>query len=65
MTIIESDRSTVPKKRISWNLSLPAIVLAGLTIFLGLGAQLLLTLSGMAAEGLLDTSNYLEAVMNG
>ncbi|MEH0057905.1 monovalent cation/H+ antiporter subunit D family protein [Auritidibacter ignavus] len=65
MTIIESDRSTVPKKRISWNLSLPAIVLAGLTICLGLGAQLLLTLSGMAAEGLLDTSNYLEAVMNG
>lgn len=55
---------TGTKPRIGVALAAPAIVLAVLTIALGLGAELLLGLSATAADGLVDTSAYIEAVTN-
>lgn len=62
-TIIETDESTVPARRINFSLAAPAVVLAIITIAFGLGAQFLLTLSGIAAEGLYDTTDYVQAVL--
>lgn len=44
-------------------LAAPALVLAAITLGLGLGAQGLLDLAGTAAAGLLDTTAYVEAVL--
>ncbi|WP_163275018.1 monovalent cation/H+ antiporter subunit D family protein [Cellulomonas iranensis] len=44
-------------------LAAPAVALAGVTVVLGLGAQGLLGLTSAAADGLLDTSGYVEAVL--
>ncbi|GAB3723138.1 monovalent cation/H+ antiporter subunit D family protein [Nocardiopsis oceani] len=44
-------------------LLLPGLVLAALTLCIGLGAQVLLGLSAQAAANLLDTSTYVEAVL--
>lgn len=63
-TIIETDESTVPARRINFALAAPSVVLAIITIGFGLGAQFLLTLSGIAAEGLYDSTNYVQAVLN-
>ena len=44
-------------------LAAPALVLALITVSLGLGAELLLSLSQTAAHGLLDPTTYVEAVL--
>ncbi|WP_309133941.1 monovalent cation/H+ antiporter subunit D family protein [Cellulomonas sp.] len=43
-------------------LAAPAVALAAVTVVLGLGAQGLLDLAGVAADGLLDTTTYVTAV---
>lgn len=63
-TILETDPASVPGRRINFNLAGPSVTLAAITVGLGLGAQFLLALSGIAAEGLLDTNNYVQAVLN-
>src|SRR5699024_450749 len=63
-TIIEADESTVPARRINFSLAAPSVVLALITICLGLGAQFLLALTGIAAEGLYDTTQYVQAVLS-
>lgn len=54
---------TRTRPRIGAALAAPAIVLAVITLGLGLGAELLLGLAQIAADGLLDTSAYVEAVL--
>jgi multicomponent Na+:H+ antiporter subunit D len=49
--------------RVPLTLALPGIILACVTLGLGLGAQGLLALSEQAALGLLDTTTYVEAVL--
>ncbi|WP_369070396.1 monovalent cation/H+ antiporter subunit D family protein [Kineococcus terrestris] len=51
-----------PARRIGLALALPGVVLAVVTLGLGLGGQLLMSLAQVAAEGLLDPTPYLEAV---
>ncbi|GAB3494954.1 monovalent cation/H+ antiporter subunit D family protein [Nocardiopsis coralliicola] len=50
--------------RVRFAVLAPSLVLTAATLFLGLNAQLLLGLSTTAAAGLLDTSTYIEAVLN-
>jgi multicomponent Na+:H+ antiporter subunit D len=50
------------RTRVRAALAAPAVVLAALTVVLGLAAEPLLALSETAATGLLDTSAYVEAV---
>ncbi|WP_293787589.1 proton-conducting transporter membrane subunit [uncultured Aeromicrobium sp.] len=50
-------------RRIPWSLAAPGAVLAVVTIVLGLGAQLLIPLTEVAAAGLLDTTAYAEEVL--
>lgn len=50
-------------RRIGFWLAAPSVVLAFTTLGLGLGAQLLMSLSGIAADGLLNTDAYVKAVM--
>ena len=57
-----ADGSAAPQRRIRPALVLPALTHAVVTIGLGIGAQGLLELAGTAAEGLVDTSRYVEAV---
>lgn len=49
--------------RIPVRLIVPALVLAGLSVALGLGGELLLSLAEQASVGLVDTSDYVRAVM--
>ncbi|WP_375294591.1 monovalent cation/H+ antiporter subunit D family protein [Microbacterium aurantiacum] len=58
-----TDTLTRTRPRIGASLAAPAIVLAVITLGLGLGAELLLGLAQIAADGLLDTSAYVEAVL--
>ncbi len=51
--------------RIGPALLAPGLFLAMITLGLGLGGELLLGLSEVAAAGLVDTSHYVEAVMGG
>jgi len=44
------------------SLTMPALVLAGITATLGLGGEVLLSLAEVAAGNLIDTSAYVEAV---
>lgn len=60
---IAADTLTRTRPRIGASLAAPAIVLAVITLGLGLGAELLLGLAQIAADGLLDTSAYVEAVL--
>jgi len=53
---------TATRNRVGARLAAPAVVLATVTLALGLGAELLLSLSQTAALGLLDPSAYLAAV---
>jgi multicomponent Na+:H+ antiporter subunit D len=62
-TILEADQATVPKRRVNFALAAPSVILASITVAFGFGAQFLLALSGIAAEGLLDTTEYLQAVL--
>ncbi|MEW1936727.1 monovalent cation/H+ antiporter subunit D family protein [Dietzia maris] len=52
-----------PGRRIGFALAAPALVLAAVTLALGLGGQLLLELSGTAAANLYDPTAYLQAVL--
>lgn len=52
------------RSRVSGWLTAPSLILAIATIAIGLGAEVLLSLSETAANGLLDTSGYVEAVRN-
>ena len=63
-TILESDEATVPKRRVNFALAGPSVVLAAITVCFGLGAQFLLALSGIAAEGLMDPTEYIQAVLS-
>ena len=49
--------------RVGFLLAAPAVALAALTVGLGIGAELLLSLSHTAALGLLDTTAYVQAVI--
>ncbi|WP_037144013.1 monovalent cation/H+ antiporter subunit D family protein [Rhodococcoides fascians] len=53
---------TRPTARIGIGLLAPSLVLAAATLALGLGAQGLLMLTDIAANQLIDTSSYVEAV---
>jgi len=48
--------------RVGMSLTMPALVLAGITATLGLGGEVLLSLAEVAAGNLIDTSAYVEAV---
>ena len=48
--------------KVPLGLALPGVVLAGVTLCLGVGGQFLLGLSEVAVEGLMDVSVYVEAV---
>lgn len=61
-TEVKADPKT--GRRIGFWLAAPTVILAILTTLLGVGAEVLLSLSETAAEGLLDTSTYVEAVLN-
>lgn len=54
---------TARRTRIKTTLVLPAVFLACISLGLGLGGEFLLGLAAVAAEGLLDTSSYVAAVM--
>ncbi|PZR55505.1 monovalent cation/H+ antiporter subunit D family protein [Xylanimonas oleitrophica] len=54
-----------PRRRVGLGLALPSVALAALTVVLGLGAEGLLALCEVAAGNLLDTTTYVQAVMNG
>ncbi|OUZ06839.1 cation:proton antiporter [Aeromicrobium sp. PE09-221] len=52
-----------PRRRIGWWLAAPAVATAAVTVVLGLGAQWLLGLTEVAADGLLDTTTYVTEVL--
>jgi multicomponent Na+:H+ antiporter subunit D len=54
--------ATWPRSRIGIGLIAPALLLAAVTLGLGLGAQGLLFLTDIAATQLIDTSGYVQAV---
>src|SRR5699024_3344582 len=62
--LIEADESTVPARLIHFSLAPPSVLRALFSICLGLGAQYLLALTGIAAEGLYDTTQYVQAVLS-
>lgn len=62
-TAVLAPAMTQTGRRISARLAAPAVILAAITCGLGLGAELLLALSEIAADGLLDSSAYIEAVV--
>lgn len=49
--------------RVHFSLILPALVLAGFSVALGLGGEFLVQLAEQASAGLVDTSEYVKAVM--
>lgn len=49
--------------RVHLALILPALILAGISVALGLGGEFLLQWAEQASKGLLDTSDYVQAVM--
>jgi multicomponent Na+:H+ antiporter subunit D len=49
--------------RVRLSLILPALLLAGVSVGLGLGGEVLLQLAENASSGLIDTSDYVRAVM--
>lgn len=57
------DGELVAPPRVGLALAGPGLLLAVVTLCLGLGGQGLLALSQVAAEGLLDTSAYVEAIL--
>jgi multicomponent Na+:H+ antiporter subunit D len=57
-----ADLTVTVRTRVAAALAAPALVLALLSMVLGVGAEPLLAISEVAAEGLVDTSGYVEAV---
>ncbi len=49
--------------RVRFSLILPALILAGLSVGLGVGGEFLMQLAEQASAGLVDTSDYVRAVM--
>lgn len=49
--------------RVNLTLIVPALILGGLSVALGLGGEFLLQLAEQASEGLIDTSDYVRAVI--
>lgn len=49
--------------RVRVSLILPALILGGLSVVLGLGGEFLLNLAEQASNGLIDSSDYVRAVM--
>lgn len=62
-TTTEDDPHGHRGTRIPFALALPSVILAAITVSLGLGADFLLGLSAQAAAGLLDTAAYVSAVL--
>lgn len=63
------DKARVPvdlngSSRVGFWLGAPAVILALLTLAIGLGAQVLMGWSEVATDNLMDTSSYVSAVMN-
>ena len=53
-----------PKSRIGFWLAAPAVITAVITLVLGVGGEYLMQYSEVAANNLMDTSSYVEAVKN-
>ena len=51
--------------RVSFSLILPALILAGISVALGVGGESLVALAEQASSGLLDTTEYVKAVIGG
>ena len=51
--------------RVSFSLILPALILAGISVALGVGGESLVALAEQASSGLLDTTEYVRAVIGG
>jgi multicomponent Na+:H+ antiporter subunit D len=49
--------------RVHVSLALPALILAGFSVALGFGGEILLQLAEQASAGLIDTSSYVKAVI--
>jgi multicomponent Na+:H+ antiporter subunit D len=49
--------------RVSFSLILPALILASISVAMGVGGEFLVALAEQASAGLLDTSDYVRAVM--
>lgn len=49
--------------RVSFTLIFPALILGGLSVALGFGGEFLVTLAEAASAGLIDTSDYVRAVI--
>jgi len=62
-TTTEDDPHDHRGTRIPVALAIPSLILAAITVSLGLGAEFLLGLSAQAAAGLLDTTAYVQAVL--
>ncbi|WP_018297948.1 monovalent cation/H+ antiporter subunit D family protein [Corynebacterium lubricantis] len=55
---------TAAPARVGFWLGAPAVILAVLTLAIGLGAQVLMGWAEVATENLMDTTSYVSAVMN-
>ena len=51
--------------RVSFSLIFPALILAGISVALGVGGESLVALAEQASSGLLDTTEYVRAVIGG
>lgn len=60
---VEGDPHEHRGTRVRFSLILPALVLAGFSIALGFGGELLLQLAEQASAGLIDTSEYVRVVL--
>ena len=50
--------------RVRFSLILPALILAGVSVALGLGGEVLVQMAEQASRGLIDTGDYVRAVMS-
>ena len=64
LPVVVDPHEDVTSSRISWSLTLPALVMAAATLALGVGAQGLAVVVDVAAQGLVDPTAYVEAVLN-
>lgn len=62
--VMQAEAEATAGRRIGGWLAAPAVILAVATVAIGLGGEVLLSLSETAANNLLDTSGYVEAVRN-
>ncbi|WP_306515948.1 monovalent cation/H+ antiporter subunit D family protein [Corynebacterium sp.] len=64
MTETNTSTATKPKSRVGFWLAAPAVITAVITLVLGVGGEYLMQFSEVAANNLMDTSSYIEAVKN-